>query len=58
MVRLALALSTAAVLAFGGPAAGAGSADGGAGMPVDLGLLPSTDCVLDGLVGSIDLLHL
>ena len=39
-------------------AAGAGSADGGAGMPVDLGLLPSIDCVLDGLVGSIDLLHL
>lgn len=35
-----------------------GAAEGGAGMPVDLDLLPSIDCVLDGLVGSIDLLHL
>ena len=38
--------------------AGAGSAESGAGMPVDLDLLPSIDCLLDGLVGSIDLLHL
>jgi len=37
---------------------GAGSAESGAGMPVDLDVLPSIDCVLDGLVGSIDLLHL
>jgi len=36
----------------------AGSAESSAGMPVDLDLLPSLDCVLDGLVGSIDLLHL
>ena len=36
----------------------AGSAESGAGMSVDADLLPSIDCVLDGLVGSIDLLHL
>jgi hypothetical protein len=38
--------------------AGAGAAESGAGVPVDVDLLPSIDCVLDGLVGSIDLLHL